>query len=55
MKITKEEVTLTVTTKGGYGETYNTVPINLDNEVDRQFIINLRRNGNKVVVNRHLS
>jgi len=55
MKFTKEEVTLTVTTRGGYGKAHTFTNINLDWWLDRQFIINLRRDGNKVVVNRYLS
>ena len=51
---TKEETTITVTTNRRNRETF-TRPINLDRENDRQLIINYRRMGYKVVVNRHLS
>lgn len=55
MKFTKEEVTLTVTTEAGYGESYTITNINLDDWMHRMEISNLRNDGNKVVVNRYLS
>jgi hypothetical protein len=53
MMYMKEVVTITVTTKGGYGDAV-TMPVNLDWWMDRERIISYRRDGCKVVVNRHL-